>query len=342
MNPSDTSTAASPDEAAAPAHGSAAAAAAPAGEASDHGESTGVRNYDLTRQEHFVRGRMPAFDIVHERFARNLRVGLFNLTRRSVEVAIGEVKLQKYSAFARELVAPTNFNIVAVRPLRGSGLVVCDPDLVFTVIDALFGGAGKFPARIEAREYSATEQRVIRRLVDVVTDAYRRAWLGIYPIELEYQRSEMQAQFVNVAGPSDMVVTTSFQLTSGETSAALHFCIPYATLEPIREVLYSSAQGDDAAEADRRWLQQLTHQIQAAEVTLVADLAHAEATVAQLLSFQAGDFIELDLETQIQARVEGVPVIECHYGTSNGRYALKVNRLCVSADKGWLGELHDH
>jgi len=298
-----------------------------------------IRNYDIASQERIVRGRMPTMEIINERFARNIRIGLFNFIRKSPEIAIGSIKVQKYSAFLREIVVPTNFNIVSVRPLRGSGLIVCDPTLVFAVIDALFGGAGKFHTRIEGRDFSPTELRIIRRLVDVVTVEYKKAWHGIYPLELEYQRSEMQPQFANIATPSEIVVATSFTLEIGDTSGTIHFCIPYATLEPIRDVLYSTIQGD-ATEPDRRWVNLLKQQIQAADVELVAELATAPATIEQLMSFKAGDFIELDLNTSIEAKVIGVPVFNCNYGTSNGRYALKVNQMLTGQDQGWLGESH--
>ncbi|MES2229533.1 MAG: flagellar motor switch protein FliM [Pseudomonadota bacterium] len=298
-----------------------------------------VRNYDLASQERIVRGRMPTMEIINERFARNIRIGLFNFIRKSPEISIGSIKVQKYSAFLREIVVPTNFNIVSVRPLRGSGLIVCDPTLVFAVIDALFGGAGKYHTRIEGRDFSPTEQRIIGRLVDVITAEYKKAWTGIYPLELDYQRSEMQPQFANIATPSEIVVASSFTLEIGDASGTIHFCIPYATLEPIRDVLYSTIQGD-AAEPDRRWVNLMKQQIQSAEVELIAELAQAPATVEQLLSFKVGDFIELDLHQAIQAKVVGVPVFDCHYGTSNGKYALKVNQLLTNAEQGWLGESH--
>ena len=297
----------------------------------------GIRDYDIASQERIVRGRMPTMEIINERFARNIRVGLFNFIRKSPEISIGAIKVLKYSAFLREIVVPTNFNIVSVRPLRGSGLIVCDPALVFSVIDALFGGAGKFHTRIEGRDFSPTELRIITRLVEVVTNEYKKAWHGIYPLELEYQRSEMQPQFANIATPSEVVVATSFALEIGDTSGTIHFCIPYATLEPIRDVLYSTIQGD-SNEPDRRWVNLMKHQIQSAEVDLVAELAQAPATVEQLLAFKPGDFIELDLQPGIQAKVSGVPVFDCHYGTSNGKYALKIDQLLTTSNMSWLGE----
>jgi flagellar motor switch protein FliM len=300
----------------------------------------GIREYNLASQERIVRGRMPTMEIINERFARNIRVGLFNFIRKSPEVAIGGIKVQKYSAFLREIVVPTNFNIVSVKPLRGSGLIVCDPTLVFAVIDSLFGGIGKFHARIEGRDFSPTEQRVITRIVEVILAEYHKAWKGIYPLELEYQRSEMQPQFANIATPSEIVVSTSFTLEIGETSGTIYFCIPYSTLEPIRDVLYSTTQGD-SAEPDRRWINLLKHQIQAAHVELVAELGTAPATVEQLLAFKPGDFIELDLDPMIKAKVDGVPVFDCHYGTSNGKYALKIDQMLTGPQQGWLGDRHE-
>lgn len=299
-------------------------------------DSGDIRTYDMSSQERIVRGRMPTMEIVNERFARNLRVGLFNFVRRSPEVSVGSVTVQRYSAFLRELAVPTNFNIVAMKPLRGNGLVVCEPALVFGVIDTLYGGVGKFQTRIEGRDFSATEQRVINRMVEVITAEYNKAWKGIYPLELEYQRSEMQPQFANVATPSEIVISTSFQLEIGEISGAIHFCFPYSTLEPIRDVLYSSTQGD-SVEVDRRWVNVLTREIQAAEVTMVAELARADATVEQLLAMRVGDFIELDREPLIEVTVDGVPVFECQYGTHNAKYAIRIDKNLRGNDSNWKG-----
>jgi flagellar motor switch protein FliM len=300
----------------------------------------GVRDYNLSSQERIVRGRMPTMEIVNERFARNLRVGLFNFIRRSPEVSVGAVSVQKYSAFLRELVVPTNFNIMAVKPLRGNGLIVCEPTLLFGVIDSLFGGNGKFHTRIEGRDFSPTEQRVINRLVDVAAEEYAKAWKGVYPLELVYQRSEMQPQFATIATPSEIVVSSTFTLEIGDLTGSLHVCIPYSTLEPIRDVLYSSVQGD-AIEVDKRWVTVLGHEIQAAEVSLVAELAKADATIEQLLAMKVGDFIELDRKPIIQAKVDGVPVFECQYGTHKGKYALKVERNLRSSTLNWIGDNYE-
>ena len=304
-------------------------------DAADAVPAGAMRGYDLTSQERIVRARLPALDIIMERFARRIRSGLTGFLQKTAEVAVGAVEVKKYGTFLRELVVPTNFNVVAVRPLRGSGLIVCEPALVFAVIDALFGGSGKYPVRIEGREFSATEQRIIARLVDLVCTDYAQAWSGVYPIELAYQRSEMQPQFATIATPGELVVCCSVTVEIGEATGTIHICIPYATLEPIRDLLGAGATAD-AGEPDARWVDLLKTQIQSAEVELVAELAHAPATVEQLLAFKPGDFIELDLCKVIEAKVAGVPLLDCQYGTSNGRYALKVDRLLDDGAAGWL------
>jgi flagellar motor switch protein FliM len=138
---------------------------------------------------------------------------------------------------------------------------------------------------------------VIQRLVETICAEYKKAWQGIYPLELEYQRSEMQPQFANIATPSEIVVATSFTLEIGETTGTMHFCIPYSTLEPIRDVLYSHHPGRLG-----RARPALGQPAQAADPVRRGRpggrAGHAPATVEQLLAFKPGDFIELDLETR--------------------------------------------
>lgn len=298
-------------------------------------DGTGVRPYDLSSQERIVRGRMPTLEIVNERFARNFRIGVFNFMRRNPEIAVGPVKVQKFGAFLRNVVVPTNINIMHVRPLRGSGLLICDPTLVFGVIDTLFGGTGQQQARVEGREFSATEQRIILRLVEVIAAEYAKAWGTIYPIELEYARSEMHTQFANIATPSEIVVTTTFEVEFGDVGGSLHICIPYSTFEPIREILYSPLQGDQGG-PDRRWVALLKQQIQSAAVEVAAELAYSEATVRELMALKTGDFIELDRAPTLTAKVDGVPVFECDYGTVGGRYGLRIREFLTQppADPG--------
>ena len=154
-------------------------------EAVQEDDTGGIRPYNLGTQERIVRGRMPTLELIHERFARYLRIGLFNFMQRSAEISLGPIRLQKYSEFIRNLVVPTNLNLVQVKPLRGTGLVVFDPNLVFLVIDNMFGGDGRFHTRVEGRDFTPTEQRIIQGLLDVFFAEYERSWEPVYKINFE-------------------------------------------------------------------------------------------------------------------------------------------------------------
>lgn len=294
-------------------------------------EVAGVRTYNLATQERIVRGRMPTLEIINERFARLLRVGLFNFLRRSAEVSVGSVRVSKYSEFIRNLVVPTNLNLVHMKPLRGTALMVFDPGLVFLLVDNLFGGDGRFHTRVEGRDFTQTEQRIILRILDIVFEAYTKSWEPVYPVEFEYIRSEMNTQFANIATPNEVVVASTFTVELGSVSGQIHFCMPYSMIEPIRDALTSSLQGE-ALEVDKRWIRLMTQQIQIAEVELVARLGTAKVNFDEILNMKVGDIIPLTIPETIEATVDGVPVLDCTYGVMNGQYALLVEKLLSNAD----------
>jgi flagellar motor switch protein FliM len=293
-------------------------------------DTSGVRPYNLATQERIVRGRMPTLEIINERFARQLRIGLFNFMRRTAEISVGPIRIIKYNEFIRNLVVPTNLNMVQARPLRGTSLFIFDPNLVFLIVDNLFGGDGRFHTRVEGRDFTQTEQRIIQRLLGVVFEEYEKSWKPVYELKFEYLRAEMNTQFANIATPNEVVVVTTFNIEFGATSGEFHICLPYAMIEPVRDLLYSSMQGDHL-EVDKRWLRLLAQQVQTAEVQLVATLGQAAVTFNQILKMKAGDVIALDIPKAITAAVDGVPVMECHYGLFNGQYALKVEKMLAGS-----------
>ena len=292
-------------------------------------ETEGVRDYNLATQERIVRGRMPTLEIINERFARLVRIELFNFLRRTVEVSVGPVRITKYSDFIRNLVVPTNLNLVQMKPLRGTALMVFDPTLVFLVVDNMFGGDGRFHTRVEGRDFTQTEQRIIQRILAIVFETYAKSWEPVYPIEFEYLRSEMNTQFANIATPNEVVVVTTFNVELGPASGEIHFCMPYSMVEPIRDLLTSPLQGEVLG-ADKRWVKLMTQQVQAAEIEIVADLATTEMRLGQILNMKVGDVIPISMDDSIEAKVDGVPVMLCKYGLFNGQYALRVEKLLRS------------
>jgi len=289
-------------------------------------DTDGVRPCDLTNPPRTIRGRMPTLDIIHDRFARLLRTELTQLIRRTPEIDPQTPRVEKYGEFLSNLITPTNLNIINIKSLSGMGLVVLEPALVFSAVDHLFGGDGRYHMRIEGRDFTPVEQRIIERILGIVTTEYERAWAPVHPMKYEYVRSEMHSQFVNILSASDLVVASTFNVEIGNVKGAIHICMPYAALEPLRDLLTTTRPSGDAGPGER-WTRMLNSHVQQAEVELTAPLTHLRTPLAHLMKLKTGDVIAVDMPQHIRAEIEGVPILECRFGTANGRYALRVERV---------------
>jgi len=290
----------------------------------------GVRPYDLGSPDRVVRHRMQTLELINERFARRLRSMFFGFMRRNADITVNAIKIQKYSDFERNLPVPSNLNMVAMKPLRGTGLFTFDPNLVFLVIDSLFGGHGRYNTRVEGRDFTNTEQRIIRRLLNLTLECYGQAWDNVYPIEFEYMRSEMHTKFANIGSGNDVVVLSTFNIELGSSGGKLNVCLPYSMLEPIRDILTRPLQQSATDSIDQRWTQQLSREVRSAEVELSVEFARIEASISELLHLSVGDVLPVDVQPNVTARVGGVPVLDCTYGTFNGRYALRVHKILAT------------
>ncbi len=300
-------------------------------EAPEEEQTGGVRAYDLGRQERIVRGRMPTMELINERFARYLRIGLFNFMHRNTEISVGPVRVQKYSDFIRNLVVPTNLNLIQMKPLRGTGLVVFDPNLVFLVVDNMFGSDGRFHTRVEGRDFTPTEQRIIQGLLNVVFAEYEKSWKPVYECKFDYVRSEMNTQFVNIATPSEVVIAFTFTIEFSGNSAEMHICLPYSMIEPIRDLLYSTMHSEQAG-SDKRWIGTLRRQLLTAEVELVAPLGETQITLGKAAQLKVGDIVPLDIGELVSVQVDGIPLMNCRYGINSGQYALKVDKFVAQEE----------
>jgi len=308
----------------------------------DAGPGSEVKNYDLGRQERIVRGRMPTLELINERFARYLRLGLFNYMQRGAEISVGPIKVQKYSEFIRNLVVPTNLNLVLAKPLRGTGLIVLDPNLVFIVVDNMFGGDGRFHTRVEGRDFTVTEQRIIQGMLGVIFEQFEKAWEPVFPLKFEYVRSEMNTQFANIATPAEVIVSSTFSIELSGSTADMHFCLPYSMVEPIRDVLFSTMHSEQASK-DTRWTTMMVRQIQSAEVEMVVELGrNNRITFADVIDMKVGDVIPLTIPPLITASIDGVPVVACTYGVQNGQYALKIDHFVATDEENAEEEAPAH
>ncbi|MBO9357794.1 flagellar motor switch protein FliM [Bordetella petrii] len=295
--------------------------------AREQADARGARAYDLSSPDRVVRRRMQTLELINERFARHLRHLLLNFMRRNADITVGSIKIVKYADFERNLPVPSNLNMIQMKPLRGTALFTYDPSLVFLVIDSLFGGDGRYHTRVEGRDFTTTEQRIIRRLLNLTLESYGKSWNAVYPIEFEYVRSEMHTKFASITGNNEVVVVSSFHIEFGATGGDLNICLPYSMIEPVRDLLTRPLQEATLEEVDQRWTHQLSRQVRSADIDLTAEFATIPSTIRDLMRLKAGDVLPIDVPESVIASVNGVPLMECGYGVFNGQYALRVQNL---------------
>lgn len=291
----------------------------------------GVRNFDFSSQDRIIRGRLPSLEMVGERFARQFRISLFNILRRNPELSFAGLETLKYSDYMHRLYVPTNLNLIRCKPLRGTALLVFEPKLVFSVVDRFFGGDGAYHARIEGREFTPTEMRVIRILVDAAFEDLREAWLPVLPLEFEYIQSELNPHLATIVSPSEIVVVARFTVDLDGAGGDIHLTLPYTMLEPVREQLSHGIQSD-RTDRDQRWEENMRSHIAATPVEVRGILAEPKLSLADLLSLTADDVIPISWPPKVELRVEDTTRFIGDFGTSNGHNAVLL-REAVAQDK---------
>ena len=283
-----------------------------------------ILDYDFTQQDRIVRGRLPTLEMVNDRFARFFRTSLFGVLRKTCEVSVLGVRMLKFSEYVQGLAVPSNLNLIKLKPLRGTGLVVMEPRLVFSVIDNFFGGDGRYHARIEGRDFTPTENRVIQILLAEVFTAMVEAWAPVMAVQFEFLNSEINPQFANIVSPTETVVVSRFHIELDGGGGEIHLTLPYSMVEPIRTMLDAGVQSD-RVERDDRWINNLHEEVMDAELEISALLLETHMNIGEFLSLRVGDVIPLSLPELTTVFAEDIPIFRGRYGQSGGRYAVRFN-----------------
>jgi len=284
-----------------------------------------LSNYDFASQDRIVRGRMPTLEMINERFARFFRVSLFNKIRRSAEISVEGVQMMKFVEYVHGLYLPTSLNMIRMGPLRGTGLFVFDPKLVYIIVDNYFGGSGRFHTKIEGREFTPTELRIVENVLERVFEDLKEAWAPVLEVDFEFLNSEVNPQFANIVSPSEVVVVSTFNIELDGGGGEMHVVFPYLMLEPIRELLDAGVLSD-SVEMDDRWSQALREEILDASLEINSILATTKLTLREVKNLDIGDVIPIELPKNVNLNAAGIPIFQCEYGAHNSKKSLKVEK----------------
>lgn len=289
---------------------------------------SGAKAYDFTSQERIIRGRMPGLEMANDAFTRLFRSSLSNLIMKFVDASIQNVEVIKFGDFIKTIPVPSSINIFKMNPLKGYALLVFEAPLVFASIEFFFGGANAKNIKTEGRAFTAIEQRVIHKIASMTLKDMETAWHNIIPINPEYVGAEINPQFVTIVTPAEIVINVEVLIEIEDFSGRMFFCIPYSTIEPIKDKLYSGMHGEKL-ETDRRWEIVLKESLRDTYVAMSAEIGRTRLAFKDIMDFQIGSVITLNkaVTDALIVKVEGIPKFRGVPGYSRGNQAIKLTGL---------------
>lgn len=295
--------------------------------------------FDFNNQERIVRGRLPTLEMINERFSRYFRVSFFNMLRKTPEISVNGIQMIKFSEYIHTLFVPTSLSLIRMDPLRGTGMIMLDPKLVFIIVDNFFGGDGSIHAKIEGRDFTHTELRVIEKVVHMCFDELVKAWQPIMKVEFTYHNHEVNPHLANIVSPSEVIVVSSFHIELEGGGGDIHVVFPYSMIEPIRSILDAGVQSD-MSNADDRWSVLLKEELLHAKVQLTGLFAEKELKVSDLINFQAGDIIPIEMPDQVTLMADDMPIMRGQYGEHKGNVAIKIEKILELVDGSAASKNH--
>ncbi len=281
-----------------------------------------IRRFNLLTQDTVVRGRLPTLDVLNDRFARFFRTSLFRELRCALELKPGAVELIKHAEFIERLEVPSFIALVSIKPLNGTMLISIDAKLAHSIVEIFFGGTGKFPVTIGAREFTTVEQRVLRRVIAIALREFVTAWEPVQAFEPEVLRYEFNPQFSNVASPSDLVIVSTFRVIIENGGGWVTVCMPYNAVEQLRDQLMSGVASD--RHADDHWFGMLRMGVQLVNLHATAELLDIEISVNDLLKIQTGDVFEVEIPETVTITLNNMPLYRAKWGQHRGKAAIRI------------------
>ncbi len=297
-------------------------------------EALGYQAYDFTRQERIVQVKMPAMEAISDAFMRAVRTSLSTTLRRIIDLTSAPIELERFGAFVRTLPVPSSLQIFRMAPFRGHALIVLEPKLVFTLVENFLGGTGTRNIRIEGRDFTAIEQRLIRRVVNLLLNDLEKAWYSLQPLKVQYIRSEINPQFAKICQPEDVVIICRYDVDMDRAVGSITVCIPMSNLESVKGKLLTTFQREQSDE-DISIKRVLSENIKNIPVDFVVNLGRATISAGDVMELVVGDIIQLERRTDdlLPAFVAGERKYMGTPGVHRGNNALLIKKKVLDPNR---------
>ncbi len=291
------------------------------------GPTGGTRSYDLSSQERFIPRRIPTLEVICEEFARMFQMSIGTTLQKPVEFKAKPLEVISWADLAKKIPSPSNINVLRLDPLKNPGLLVIDAKVIYLLLDHLFGGKGQTQSKSQGG-FTRIELRFIHKIVNQIMEDLQKAWKPIYAIQISIIRTEVNPQLASVCVPTEMVIVAPFRLKIHNDEREILFGLPYPTIEPIKDKLYSMFQSEQK-DLSQQWGELLQNEVYSCRLSAVAELGMAMLDVTDVTQLTIGDVITLDKSVvdDLELKVEGKVKFLGRPGVYRGNLAFQVTKI---------------
>jgi len=279
--------------------------------------------------------RLPLLDVVFDRLVRLMSTSLRNLTSDNVEVSLDQVSTVRFGDYMNSIPLPAMLSVFKAEEWDNHGLMVTDSALIYSIVDVLLGGRKGTPAiRIEGRPYTTIETKLVERMVQVTLSDLSSAFDPLSPVSFTLDRMETNPRFATITQSGNACVLARLRVDMGDRGGRVEVLIPYATLEPIRELLLQMFMGEKFGR-DSIWENHLTQELYQTEIGLQAILGEKVMSLDDVLNWEVGTQIVFNtfLEDELELRCGNVPMFRGPSGQKLGNIAVKIDKYIQKSEE---------
>jgi len=270
--------------------------------------------------------RLPMLDIVFDRLVRLMSTSLRNLTSDNVEVSLDQVSTVRFGDYMNSIPLPAMLSVFKAEEWDDNGLLVTDSALIYSIVDVLLGGRKGTPAiRVEGRPYTTIESKLVEKMIQVALGDLSSAFDPLSPVNFSLDRIETNPRFATITQSGNACVLARLRIDMGDRGGRVDILIPYATLEPIRELLLQMFMGEKFGR-DSIWETHLTHELHKTDVQVQAILGEVTVSLGEMLNWKVGSQVMLSTRTEdhLELRCGDFPLYKGPVGQKQNKIAVKI------------------
>lgn len=269
--------------------------------------------------------RLPMLEIVFDRMVRLLTTSLRNFTSDNVEVSLDNISTMRFGDYLNSIPLPAMISVFKAVEWENNALLTVDSNLIYSIVDVLLGGRGAPAVRVEGRPYTSIETNLMKRLIELILDDAQIAFEPLSPVKFELERVETNPRFAAIARQANAAILIKLRIDMEDRGGRIEVLLPYATLEPIRELLLQGFMGEKFGH-DNIWESHLATEIHKTSIPIEAVLNEMMLPLKQVMSLEIGETMVLNSgpDDPVHLRCGGIPLLTGSLGRTGSNIAVSV------------------